>query len=866
MLIGYFCGKPYGESKEERKYKVTIECDYEGELVLGADSPFVVSYDSDTNVFSPMRISTATVNVVASDYLLQIFSPCAQGTPITLSEILDEDNEILRWKGYLKPNLSNMGYSSCIDYVTLEASDCLASLQYLDFSPAEENLRVVSFDSLLSRATELAGLDHYYWSDNKSDGEGRLTPFELMMSEKNFWTTDTDDPWRWDEVISEMCKYLGCTAIQWGNGLYILDYGQYMTTDSQTLIMNGIFSHPNVISGVQQIDEKSYRGNGNNLSMDNVYNKIIVKDNFMTIDEFIPELFNDSYLKNRAGDFWKATRVTPLSGKRAYVNHAGYGGNEKVSDSKYEYYTREFDNDYYQSLYPFGGSSTTDTSAKVSCSMISSNFDNDSVVVLEVVNNDTVEHRVSIYLDVKWSINNQDHPEQWFAYGANENIPVHPNDRQIIEVHAESSRSTDDDDISMDYELKYRVDGGALIDYFNANTSNRDNTVTSLIIDLAYMERDTDKNAYNYEVPNAISFERYLLLKQCEKPEGYLDPRFSGGIWNPLSPSNYENYFRPVMQLKENYSNPLIISKNAYLAIDANALWERYAVNYINPEWTTKTSWDSSVIGWMNRTDTVGIMAPALFFKLRIGNKYWNGSSWTTTDSSFYVNLSTDTEKDGDVDFKKMYNSEHHVLNNISWTEWTSGKGYKIPLNESFDYNDIDFKILLPLKIQYVETKAKNDGINGCVWVKDFSIKLVTKDEDNYPLADVEYSNVLNDCSINEYPDITLKYTTYPGNGKQAYSNVGVRKNREITLLEKMKDDNVTDTLRTPEENLLERYYNQYNSPTLTENLDVDLSFNPLHKIKDMYWDDDKYFIITGGELDYAEGRQNMQITQIKQV
>jgi hypothetical protein len=97
-------------------------------------------------------------------------------------------------------------------------------------------------------------------------------------------------------VLEEVCQYIGITAVAIGDSVYFLDYDA---------IKNGINTYykftvnstddPSLetISFNKIISTSDYSGNESKISLDNVYNKVTLKDSLYTFENVIPDLFDD---------------------------------------------------------------------------------------------------------------------------------------------------------------------------------------------------------------------------------------------------------------------------------------------------------------------------------------------------------------------------------------------------------------------------------------------------------------------------------------------------------------------------------------------------------------------------------------------
>lgn len=310
------------------------------EIQLDGNSPFVVNYNESSTPFDPVRTSTATIKVVHNNYLEDIYSPYAHGTQVILHNDTTDTDE---WVGFLVPKIYNQGYEDCLEEIDIEAADCISSLQYFDYEPIGTEKAIVTVKSILNTlCNKCELLDGYSWSRSKKVGTAVVLPEHLMISEQNFFTSDTDEGWKMDEVLEEICRYFGMTAIQWKRRLYFLDFevlssneDVYMSTYLKgNNYMDDSTSH---VGTPFTITEDTYRGSGADISFEPIYNKVTVRDNFYTADDIVPDIFEDYYLVNRINpcNFYKEHEVSA----------------ETSSDSGCTYFQRPYNHKYWESQY-----------------------------------------------------------------------------------------------------------------------------------------------------------------------------------------------------------------------------------------------------------------------------------------------------------------------------------------------------------------------------------------------------------------------------------------------------------------------------------------------------------------------------------
>lgn len=877
------------------------------EIYLAGDNPFVVTYDTSKTPFDPIRYSRASINVVADEKFLDVFSEQAQGTQVILT---NEDNNSVEWVGYLTSNLLSVPDISCgAETFALEAQDCLSTLEYYDYKLEGSAKTIVTFGQIFAQILRKCNLYRYAYMDaslkrvtgSTTQYGDRIPLLQLSISEQNFFSSDTDEPWNLREVLEEMCKYLGYTAIQYKNRLYLHDnqYWADATWQGDRTSLGGhnyfVWRREDVTSGPVwyfsyiQAANASYvsgvtlsqdliRGTGADISLETLYNKIQVKDSFYEIDHFVPDLYEDVYLNNRLGDFWKCNNIT-RTGKFKYINKGGWIKKEDKDESEHVYYIRKFDHEYYEPVYlnksdlsPAYTGIPEEYRVIKTTNVIQSQVDRHEYadgtydISATFTNNDPNNaHTVYLRANLQYTWWNGTGNTQEYSHDEDEaNITIPAGESRDISLHCYAQYAANFT-CDCDYNCYYYTEYSTTANWLSLSESQDTTTelIGGTIVDLATFDKPMDTAKYNYETEANISFERYLMIHQADMPVGIMHPYWNFLFFIPLDPlkdSEIETYFPCIFKLKNNYSNPMIINDNAYLSLDASAIYERYDVEYINPDWATENTGDADGIGLFNRTRNITTTVPALIFKLKIGNKYWSSQSgWTTTDSCFVVDLGTDKTDKDDTDFTAWWNKEHPVLNNVEWTDWAGAKGYKIPLDSSLDFTQpIVFQVHLPSRIQAVQNKGPHDGMNNYCWVKDLKIELTTKDRENYDLSDILYENIINSGSVNTLSDVTCKFTTYPGNGQHSYSSVAL----DGVLMDNVIKLGLDGNPNKCEENIIKAYTNQYAFNTIKQTMTIDSSISPYTKIKDPTLG--KYFAILGGEIDYAMGRQKVTMIEMR--
>lgn len=770
---GYFNGI------ECQKYEVRITPSGETasefvDIPLAANEPFVVRYNTSKTPFDPVRTSTATIKVVNDEYLYDALSHCAQGTMVELLNITNTANTFTEWVGYMTPKVYNAAYDSCWETFELEAADCISSLQYIDYTEISGG-GVTNLQKIINQICDAAGeLDGYYWTISKKTTSGGtiITPDMLAISEHNFQSNDTEEYWHLDEVLEEVCRYLGFTCLQWRGYMYFIDY-QYLEPNnhlkaykynkSSNYNKDSTNGAEKTLDNVYEVTADSYRSGGSTISLEPVYNKVVVNANMYAIEDFIPNPFDDDYITNRidSGNTFASVEIMPHSntisqdhpynqwypdGSDAWV--AQSWAMEKEADDKYIYHMRPYDHKYWESEYT---NVLTGTHAPLNNSQKASSA------------------------------------------------------------------------ITRDWR------GGTLLD-----------------LGVVRKEHKAENNPSQWVVPSKMDYTRYICI--CQK---HLNATGStAGV-------NDKGNNALVYKLKDGYRSKGKIDDKCFLVLNCSCIFERYDdCNYVNPDWCNAQS--------KRRGTAAGKCENRLArpkFKIHIGNKGWSSSQnkWVTAGSNddwCAPQMAWDEKK------LEYWNKDIEILNNVSWQDKVNAEGIKIPLSGIDTTQVIQFEIYNPDCSFYAWTgnpdfEDQFRNMNSYCWIKDLSLKCVREGESDLGNdSDCVYENEINACSINELDEIRVKITTFTDKVQPSYSHMLLGSGFLLTIFEEALGNTEE---QKPEENIIQKYVHQYQTPTKKFTLPLDISISPLQKLTgvDIDMPTDGY-VQLGTEIDYRMAMQTI--------
>lgn len=888
--IGYF----YGLDDCDHRYYVELNPHPDNpnvgvrEITLAAN-PCTVTYDNQQSPFEPVMKSHMAINVISGNWLFDLYSQDAHSTHAKLwKENGEQAHPSLIWAGFVTNNLLNMPQDGCVNTFTINCDDCLATLEDYDYRVLSlldtaqeakplEYKQVITFADLLRNIADKCVHIRQIVVDASLIGESntRVQPSDLKISEKNFFSSDIDEePWKFSEVLEEMCRWLGMTAIQVGSTLYIFDRQAHTTvqpvTDANVTSYYYAYSSSNPFTtwtyGTYTVQNIGYRednvgGSGSDISMDTIYNTVTVKDSFYEIEEFVPDLFNDDYLTNYDGDEWAAVNVPcgqPVKPK--YINKKRHQ-KEDADDSVNDYYLKQWIHKWY-TPHRYNEWLEPALYADLIVRMTGTSHEGSYGAYTSFTTHYTVKNRSN--KRVTHTCSQVEHygytgtGTYFYDNVVSVNLTLQPFEETSFDLTFTTFHQS-----TTDFSPQFKVDNGVYTSLAGEGAVYGRPTrsmVTADISDLAVVAKAKDASFYDRQIQDTIKWDRWLMISQFDRPSDLLNPRL-------LTQQQARLLYPSLMSLNSGYRNPMILDENAFLAINGTAKIERYKREYINENWTGDSTgiggdYNCTYWGIITGTSEIYTFPLALWFRLKVGDYFWDGTQWTTTDSMFYVDVSTNVDEDGYIDFSQLWNTNFQIINNISYTTYSGASGYKIPLTGvQFDFSKpIQFSIHLPSRVQqYSGSPTANDGMNSYVYIQDLSVELFTKGSEKKDLSDVAYENVIDEGSNNELSEITCRFTTYPNEGQHSYSSVGYLDG----LADEFARDGLGNSEQKEEEALVKMYTNQYSTPTIMETVVMDMSPSILSRIKDT--DMDKFFHITGMEINYADGVKTLSLVESKE-
>ncbi|WP_321426407.1 hypothetical protein [uncultured Bacteroides sp.] len=282
-------------------YKDSEETVTAEELILSADA-VSIEYSSD-DLFKPLKQSGCSINVLTGKVLTDLYTGKLNDVTIKIYK-----NDSLFWFGYLTPNLYSSEFSTDYDLLTLEFIDSVAQLENTKYSYIASKGIIRSFYEIITYImdkidTGKAISKIYLQSALQINSSDDLLN-SLMIQERNFFDEE-DEAQTCKEVLEDILSYLGMSLIQFEDKFLILDYeaikaGNYsFVVYDRTAGTNATVTLPSDVRNLLSIG--IYEANAS-ISLGNVYNKINLISNNNSIDNLIPDLFDEDDLVNQNTD------------------------------------------------------------------------------------------------------------------------------------------------------------------------------------------------------------------------------------------------------------------------------------------------------------------------------------------------------------------------------------------------------------------------------------------------------------------------------------------------------------------------------------------------------------------------------------
>lgn len=275
-------------------------------LMLSGE-PFSTKMDSEgKNIYSPLKTTSATIGIMTKNLESNIYSGKAKGTSVKFT---NTDTNKVEFVGYVTPCRYDQDWNEELEEVEIECVDGIAVLKSIPY-PVTGSLE--TFANIIFNCLKQSGcFKKLYVTDNVQltvNGTDNIIE-KLRVSQNNFFEekqegqTNDDVAMSCYDVLIEVMQFLGYTMFAEGDEVFIIDYDAIKSGNnkyfSYTLTGETLGTYTTVTKAYSyQITGESIGETGTTVSLDKVYNKVTVKDDFYTYDSLFPNFGDAKYETN----------------------------------------------------------------------------------------------------------------------------------------------------------------------------------------------------------------------------------------------------------------------------------------------------------------------------------------------------------------------------------------------------------------------------------------------------------------------------------------------------------------------------------------------------------------------------------------
>ena len=282
----------------------------DNDLLYFTSEPVKIETESD-DLFTVIIKTSATINLYARDYIGDLLY--ASNARSVVARI--KKNGVVIFDGFVEPGTYNQPYSEPYDEFTINCIDKLSTLQYYKY----KGITVDNFDSKLAELGNVTLMSVLNLAFKEFDMRKRLlydrskgiTEYEvdsvfddIKISEQIMVGDDFDSVMNYDDILTEILKYLNLHIIQEGSKFYIFDWNSIIKGKEQWVYLgeDRIYWNNLDVSTIR-LNETTNAGPDTNITVDEVYNQISLtcelNDQDVLIESPLDEESLTSVFKNR---------------------------------------------------------------------------------------------------------------------------------------------------------------------------------------------------------------------------------------------------------------------------------------------------------------------------------------------------------------------------------------------------------------------------------------------------------------------------------------------------------------------------------------------------------------------------------------
>lgn len=320
----------------------------DNDLLYFTDEPVKIETEAD-DLFTVIIKTSATINLYARDYIGDlIYASNARSVVARIKK-----NGVVIFDGFVEPGTYNQPYSEPYDEFTINCIDKLSTLQYYKY----KGITVDNFDSKLAELGNVTLMSVLNLAFKEFDMRKRLlydrskgiTEYEvdsvfddIKISEQIMVGDDFDSVMTYDDILTEILKYLNLHIIQEGSKFYIFDWDSIIKgTEQWEYLGEDRIYWNNLDTSTIALNATTNASPDTNITVDEVYNQISLtcelNDQDVLIESPLDEESLTSVFKNR--QLYMQELISEGNGSRALSAfkqmalgyQANYDGAKKVN-------------------------------------------------------------------------------------------------------------------------------------------------------------------------------------------------------------------------------------------------------------------------------------------------------------------------------------------------------------------------------------------------------------------------------------------------------------------------------------------------------------------------------------------------------
>lgn len=787
-------------------YPLAVNGNGDVELKL-ADDPVIITVES-SGLFTPIKSQSCTVNIRTDGGLFDLYTVDPQSVIVAVTCL--STSKVL-FRGYATPCQYGQDWTT-IDTLSLECVEMLSSLKSIPYSCLNYGGGYVEVDSLISyliSKIEAPSQDTLYhtlrwywpkWNFSKANTFTFQSTSDFLhaikLNESNFFDDDEEKtPWSCYEVLEEICKFFNVSLVPYEGAYYFIDYQSIASTTGINANANfweyslDLDIESESLSKSITVNSQDYSGGTSEVAMDDVYNKISVNANRYDINELVVGVYNENNhdsltLKYDFGG----------SGQTYTESHENFWGTTIVDSSVTTFKT-------YCTLKPSTGWTHRYWKQPTYNAVVS------GVTVPMLGTGNPTEF-----------YNDDPHAEILENFSQYKSLPEN---KYINTISATLLHYAQLDEKSGSKPTK--LDWKDVI-MFNCMTDTIKPSSTSTqglckVQDI--YDRIYEKPVLEYNSPDTLNYS---------PKDGTSWIVINNKLWYQQNKPDYHDTYPSAtgnVQVKvTNYTSP---QKQLMFPIEGCTSAPPYMARqyyYTNQSSSAQYSLGTSGFeGW-----------EMLRMKLQIGDKYWNGSSWTTTDSTFYLKYSGEAKDVSNSNNKTFsYLSWMSIQNNTTYQDKVGTDGYAIPITSSDGVvGKLKLTIYTPRLLPHGTWEYSYIADEDLLWwdrgpvvfMKDFSVDYVYTDNSAWWLnqqsdtRDIKYTNDSSkdrykyentiECKINSWQEGHPIAKSFP------IVNFQYNQDTVCEFLETISDGSDHDYPQAQEMNIVQRQLRHYKAPMKT--------------------------------------------------